>query len=367
MLLNNIRYALRLARRSPGFTAVAVLSLGLGIGANTAIYSLFYTIMLRQLPVVHPEQLVQFLRKAPGEPRNDGYWGWEKYEYFRDHNHVFSALTGTSFDNLASVHMDGADRENLILETVPGNYFAVLGLKPMIGRLIGPEDVPANGEGTVAVVSWSYWNTRLNRDPAVLGKRIWYEDAAKTIIGVAPRTYTGPRVGVRTDIWTPRTKYDLTMLARLKPGVTLQQAQAEMSVLYRSWLEQNAAADKDSKARQIQMEVEPAGAGLVRLRDQYGKPLVLLMAVVGALLLLACINMAGMLLARSAGRQREIAVRIGLGAGRGQLVSQMLTESLLLSGAGTVAGLALAYCGIGVLVGIMASGRAFEHVEIQVQ
>jgi putative ABC transport system permease protein len=360
---NDIRYALRLLRRSPGFTAIAVLSLGLGIGANTAIFSLFYTIMLRQLPVADPEQLVEFLRTTPQEPRSGGYWGWEKYEYFRDRNNVFSAITGTSFDNLAGIHMDGSDRENLILETVLGNYFTVLGLKPAIGRLIGPEDVPASGDGTVVVVSWRYWTTRLNSDPAVLGKRIWYEDAPKTIIGVAPRTYTGPRVGVRTDIWMPRQKHELTMLARLKPGITLQQAQAEMSVLYWNWQQQNAAPG----ASRIQVEVEPAGAGLAHVRDQYGKPLLLLMTVVGLLLLLACINMASMLLARSAGRQRELAVRVGLGAGRGRLVRQMLTESLLLSAAGTVSGVVLAYSGIGVLVRILASGRDFEHIDIQVQ
>ena len=367
MLLNDTLYALRLMRRSPGFTVVAVLSLALGIGANIAIYSLFYTIMLRQLPVAHPEQLVEFLRKAPGEPREMAYWGWDKYEYFRDRNHVFSALTGTSFDNLAGIHIDGTDRENLILETVPGNYFAALGLKPAIGRLIGPEDVPASGEGSVAVVSWSYWNTRLNRNPAVLGKRIWYEDAPKIIIGVAPRTYIGPRVGARTDVWLPRERNDLAILGRLKPGVALQQAQAEMSVLYRNWLEQNPAGGKDPKIRQIQVEVEPAGAGLARVRDQYGQPLALLMTVVGLLLLLACINMASMLLARSAGRQRELAVRVSLGASRGRLMRQMLTESLLLSAAGTVAGVVLAYWGIGQLVRIIASGRAFEHIEIQVQ
>lgn len=362
-MLNDIRYALRLMRRSPGFTAVAVLSLALGIGANTAIYSLFYTIMLRQLPVAHPEQLVEFLRKAPGEPREMAYWGWDKYEYFRDHSHVFSALTGMSFDNLAGIHIDGADGKNLILESVAGNYFAVLGLKPEIGRLIGPEDVPARGDGSVVVVSWSYWNTRLNRDPAVLGKRIWYEDAPKTIVGVAPRSYTGPRVGARTDVWMPSGKSDLAILGRLKPGVRLQQAQAEVSVLYRNWQRQNAPL----RAPQIQVELELAGAGLARVRDQYGKPLVLLTTVVGLLLLLACINMASMLLARSAGRQRELAVRVSLGAGGARLVRQMLTESLLLSGAGTVSGVVLAYWGIGVLVRIMASGRAFEHIEIQVQ
>ncbi len=367
MLLNDIRYALRLMRRSPGFSIVAVLSLALGIGANTAIYSLFYTIMLRQLPVAHPEQLVEFLRQQPGQPREGGYWGWDKYEYFRDHNHVFSAVTGMSFDNLASVHLDGADRENLIEEDVPGNYFTVLGLKPAIGRLIGPEDVPANGMGTVVVVSWSYWNTRLHRDPAAIGQRVWCEDAPKTIIGVAPRAYVGPRVGSQTDIWMPREKNDLTILARLKPGVTLQQAQAEMSVLYRSWLEQSALRNKESKVRQIQLELEPAGAGLAHVRAQYGKPLVLLLGVVGLLLLLACINMASLLLARSAGRQRELAVRIGLGAGRGRLASQMLTESILLSAAGALVGVAVAYSGVAVLVRIMASGRDFEHIEVQVQ
>src|SRR5579872_4926354 len=134
-------------RRSPAFTAVAVLSLALGIGANTAIYSLFYTVMLRPLAVAHPEQLVEPVLDTPEERHWPGYWGWEKYEHFRDHNHVFSGLTGMSFDNLAWVRPEGSDAETLIEENVPGNYFQVLGLKPAIGRLIDPEDVPASGEG----------------------------------------------------------------------------------------------------------------------------------------------------------------------------------------------------------------------------
>src|SRR5579864_2051716 len=153
MLRTDLRYALRLMRRNPGFTAVAVLSLALGIGANTAIYSLFYTVMLRQLPVEHPEQLVELVRNSPSEFHWAGYWAWEQYEYLRDHNHVFSGLTGMSFDNLASVRTEGSDPETLIEENVPGNYFEVLGLKPAMGRLIGPEDVPASGDGDVAVVS----------------------------------------------------------------------------------------------------------------------------------------------------------------------------------------------------------------------
>ncbi len=360
MLLNDIRYALRLMRRSPGFTAVAVLSLALGIGANTAIYSLFYTVMLRQLPVGHPEQLVELVRNSPGEFHWAGYWGWGKYEYLRDHNHVFSGMTGMGFDNLAEVRIPGSDPETLILEAVPENYFRVLGFKPAIGRFFRPEDVPASGNGDVAVVSWSYWERRFQRDPAILGKRIFYRDAPKTVIGVAPHDYVGPRVGSRTDLWTPTGGDDLTMLARLKPGVSIQQAQAEISVLYRrmpSALRVNP---------QSTMELLPAGAGLARVRDQYGKPLVLLAVVVGLLLLLACINMASMLLARSAGRQGELAVRVGIGAGRGQLVRQMLTESLLLSATGAAAGVAVAYFGVDILVRIMASSRAFEHIDIEV-
>ncbi len=366
MLWNDSRYALRLMLRSPGFTAVAVLSLALGIGANTAIFSLFYTVVLRQLPVSHPEQLVELVRDSPAELHWAGYWGSDKYEYLRDHNHVFSGITGMSFDNLASVHGEGFEPETLILENVPGNYFQVLGLKPSIGRLIGPKDVPASGTGDVAVVSWSYWNRRFHRNPAILGKRIFYNDTLKTIIGVAPREYVGPRVGSRTDLWIPVAHGDLTMLARLKPGVTIENAQAEIAVLYRELLKQNAARDKKS-AMETRVELLPAGAGLVRVRDQYGKPLVLVITIVGLLLLLACINLAGMLLARSAGRQREIAVRVGLGASRGHLLRQMLTESVLLSFAGAVFGTFFAYFGTSVLVGIMASSRAFEHIEIQVQ
>src|ERR1039457_6575211 len=366
MLWNDLRYALRLMRRSPGFSAVSVLSLALGIGANSAIYSLFYTVMLRQLPVEHPEQLVELVRDSPNELHWAGYWAWEQYEYLRDHNHVFSGITGMSFDNLASVRTVGSDLETLILENVPGNYFRLLGLKPAVGRLIGPEDVPASGDGDVAVVSWSNWNRRFHRDRSILGKRIFYNDAPKIIIGVAPRTYVGPRVGSRTDFWIPMGHDGLTMLARLKQGVTIEQAQAEIAVLYQVLLEQGAVRGWNPRV-ETRMGLLPAGAGLVRVRDQYGKPLVLLTAVVGLLLLLACINMASMLLARSAGRQRELAVRVGLGASRGRLVRQMLTESVLLSVAGALAGVLVAYFGTRVLVRIIASSRAFEHIEIQVQ
>ncbi len=365
MLWNDLRYALRLMRRNPGFSFVAVLSLALGIGANTAIFSLFYTIMLRQLPVPHPEELVELVRNTPEDRHWAGYWGWEKYAYLRDHTRLFTGLTGMGFDNIASVRTEGSDPDTLILENVPGNYFAVLGLKPAIGRFSGPEDVPARGDGNVAVVSWSYWNRRFHRDPAILGTRIWYNDSPKTVIGVAPPGYVGPRVGSRTDLWIPvGPPFGVTILARMRPGVTIAQAQAEIDVVYRDMLEQ--ASDRRSPRGESRMELLPAGAGLVWMRDRFGKPLALLLAVVGLLLLLACINMAGMLLARGAARQREMAVRVGLGASRGRLMRQMLTESLLLSGAGTLVSILVARVVTGALVRIMASGRVFEHVEIEV-
>jgi predicted permease len=366
MFRNDVRYALRLMRRSPGFTSVAVLSLALGIGANTAIFSLVNTVILQKLPVEQPGQLVELLQKYPGEPRG-GYWSRESYEHFRDHNHVFSALTTTGIDRQLRVQIGDSEPEVLVAENVPGNYFPMLGLKPAIGRLLGPEDVPANALGNVAVLSWAYWTNRFNRDPGILGKRVLMQDRPLTIIGVAPREYKGLQPGIPTDIWIPEETGGGAMVGRLKPGVTVEQARAEAGILFRFTIEERAASDKDSLVRQLKVEVEPASAGLSRVRDRFAKPLILLMGVVGLLLMLACINIASLLLARAAARRREMAVRMGLGASRGQVLRQMLTESVLFSGAGTIVGIVLAYFGVDVLVRIMASGRLHENITIQVE
>jgi len=352
----DLRYAVRLLGRAPAFTAVAIASLALGIGANTAIYSLYYTILVRPLPVAHPEQIVQLLHSTPEDPRNDGYWGWDRFTHIRDHNHVFSDATATSFDNLAEIRLPGAEREALVLENVAGNYFDFLGLRPTIGRFITSADLPVKDEGDVVVISYDYWATRLHRDLGVLGHRIFYRDAPKTIIGVAPRDYVGPRVGNRTDIWQPCVDCDTIPIARLKPGVPIAQAEAEVNVLFR------AITTKPN----VRVVLDPAGAGLSRVRDRYGKALMLLLAIVGLLLLLACINLAGMLLARAAARQREFAVRISLGATARHLVRQLLAESLLLSTTGTIAGVFVAWSATTVLTRIMAAGRAHEHVDLEV-
>jgi predicted permease len=367
MILHDVRFALRLMQKSPGFTAVVVISLALGIGANTAIFSLINAIMLRQMPVERPDQLVAFVQKRPGEDRNDDYMEWSSYEHFRDNNHVFSALTGVWFDNIASVRADDAEADTVVLEKVVGNYFRVLGLKPALGRLIGPEDAPADGVAQVAVLSWSYWNSRFHRDPAVIGKRIFVKDQPVTVIGIAPAAYTGPRVGARTDIWVPSGRDPVRMLGRLKVGATLEQARAEMAVLYRFTLQQRAAQDKDPRIWQTTIEVEKAGAGFGHVREKYGKSLAMLMVVVALLLLLACSNVASLLLARASARQREMAVRVAVGASLGRLTRQMLTESLTLASVGALVGSVIAYFGTGLLVRILASGPVAENLKIEVQ
>lgn len=367
MIWHDVRFALRMMRKSLGFTAAVVISLALGIGANTAIFSLINAIMLRQMSVERPDQLVAFVQKRPGDDLNDDTMEWSSYEHFRDNNHVFSGLTGVWFDNIATVRTDDTETDTVVLENVVGNYFPVLGLKPALGRLIGPEDAPAGGVAQVAVLSWYYWNSRFNRDPSVIGKRIFVRDKPVTLIGIVPEAYTGPRVGARTDLWIPAGRDPVRMLGRLKDGATLDQARAEMALLYRFVVEQRAAQDKDPRIWQTTLDVEKAGGGFGQVREKYAKPLAMLMVVVALLLLLACSNVASLLLARASARQGEMAVRVSIGATLGRLTQQMLTESLILASLGALLGSVIAYFGTGVLVRILASGPVAENLKLEVK
>jgi putative ABC transport system permease protein len=364
----DVRYALRIMRRNAVFTTVTILSLALGIGANTAIFSLINTLMLHMLPVRDPEQLVELLNQYPGDPPLNGF-SERSYEYYRDHNDVFSGITAvqpTRFE----VRGAGLEPDTVLVEAVAGNFFQLLGVKPALGRLISPQDNDMNN--AVAVVSESYWKSRFNLNPAIFGRRIVVEDMPVTVVGVTRPQFRGLHVGVQSGIWVPLAAESmihrigpLQLIGRLKPGVSLKQARAEMAVLFRWTLDERARASKDPLMRQLKFDLEPAGAGLsTGLRYQFAKPLLALMALVGLLLLIACTNIASLLLARAAGRQREMEMRVSLGAGRLRLVRQVLTESLLLSGAGSLAGIWLAYIGAGALVRILASGRGFQDCRL---
>jgi predicted permease len=360
----DVRYAIRGMRGSPGFTAVAVVSLALGIGANTAIFSLLNVVMLRLLPVKEPGRLVELLQKYPGEPRGNGYWSLRSYEYFLAHNHVFSDILGTAIDNQIRLQSDGSADAIGAGEFVTPNYFELLGVQPSMGRPI--ED---KKEG-VAVLSWACWQKRFHGHPDALGKKIIVQGQPATIVGIAPPAFTGLRVEAQTDVWQPlpnRPDTRLVLLARLKPTVTLAQVRAEMAVLYRFTIEERFARSKDPQVRQLKVEVEPAGAGLSTVRDRVGKPLIVLMGLVALLLLIACVNIANMLLARGASREREMALRVGLGASRGRLLRQMLTESLVLSAAGTVAAVFVAYFLTARLIQLLASGRPHERVLLRIE
>ena len=362
-------------RRNPGFTAVAVLSIGLGMGANTAIFTLVNALLLRPLPVRDPGRLVEFLNLYPGDPPINGF-SRASYKHFRDHNHVFSGMTGSGPGMLA-VRAGHGEPEMLEGEFVLGNFFSFLGIRPAAGRLIGPGDANAQ----VAVVSWGYWKNEFNLNPGVVGKRITVADVPATIIGVTPRAFFGLQVGARPQVWLPvalrqmtdrGAREELQLIARLKPGATLAQARAEMAVLYRFTVEERSSSSTNPAMRELQVAVYRAGAGLFsELRNRFAKPLEMMMAVVGLLLLIACTNVASMLMARAAARQREMAIRVCLGAGRLRVVRQMLTESLLLAAAGGVLGIFLAYWGALGLVRIMMSGRPMiglpPHIEISVQ
>jgi predicted permease len=381
----DLRYAARTLRRSPGFIVVAVVSLALGIGANTAIFSLIRTLMLRPLPVSRPEQLVELLSRYPGEPRMNSF-GWRHYEYFRDHNQSFTDLLAVGRVRL---HARGRSREPETIdgEYVTGNFFTALGVRPALGRVIDAgDDQVDSATAASAVVSWSYWTNHLDADPAIVGKVFVVNDVPATVVGVAPREFFGLQVGITPDVWVPaamepalqkpsrRMDGTLTVgiMGRLKPGVTIEEALAEVRVLDGSRLEDMARTRQSAATvRDTTIELAPAAAGFVALRDRFATALLVLMAIVALLLLIACTNVASLLLARGAARQHELALRVSLGAGRVRLVRQALGESCLLAAMGAVIGIAFASVGAERLVRIILSGREFQRlqqrIEIQVE
>jgi len=346
---------------------VAVLTLALGIGANTAIFTMINTLLLKSLPVKDPQQLV--LVKAQGFAS----LGYPLYERFRDGNQSFSGLfatTGISKRSMTVIGAGGAEAEPTWAQAVSGNFFSVLGVPAVAGRSLTVNDDRPGDAQAVAVVSHGFWQRRFGLDPEIIGKRIVLDDIPFTIVGVTPPGFFGFEVGRSPDLWWPiqmfpqvdarqealadKGSWWLRVMGRLKAGASAERAGVEMNVMFNQFLSERAdelGLSQTGRQKYLNrtIELEAAGTGYTRLRGQFQQPLFILMAIAGLVLLIACANLAGLLLARGAARQREFSMRAALGASRFALVRQLATESLLLAAAGGVLGLVLAQCGVPLL------------------
>jgi predicted permease len=353
-MLSDLRYALRGLRRNPAFTIVAVLTLALGIGATTAIFSLFDAVVLKSLPVKSPDEL--YIASA-------GHYGL--YRAFRKETDIFSdVLASGSIEDLDTT-IDNGMPEKTRVSLVSASYFSTLGVPAAMGRAFGAGDDRPAGEPAIAMLSYAYWQRRLARDPNVIGRIIRVRDVPITVVGVAPAGFFGEEVGASPDFWVPLTMWGqivpgrnflnsagtswLRIVGRLKPGVTVPQAEAKLTVTFRRMLEDifgpRMPADVRRDIDESTLKLTPAGQGVSGLRGRFAQPLQLLMAAVILLLLISCANVANLLLARAASRRREVDLRLALGMSRLRLVRQVMTESLALSTIGAGLGLSFAWLG----------------------
>ncbi len=402
-LLQDIRYALRMLMRAPGFTAVAALTLALGIGANTAIFSFLDSVLLRSLPVSHPEELA-LLTDPDSHGQSFGSEGGERsllayseFQYLHDHNEVFSKVFAAD-SQLPEVDITinnssaggGAQKETARVRLVSGEYFDVLGLHPAAGRFFTPEADRVRGGAPIAVISYSFWKSRFALDPSALGASIQIRNNSFEVVGVTTPSFFGETVGEAPDLWIPIAMQDviypgpdllsaspqgllnqhiwLHAIGRLKPGISIAQANVGINIVFKRLIESLMGPVITDKQRQEfldqRLKVQSAGRGASTLHEAFGEPLRFLMVLVGLVLLIACANVANLLLARGAARQREFVMRLAMGADRSRLVRQLLTESLLLATVGAGVGILLAFWADALLLR-MVSGVANGPANIQ--
>jgi predicted permease len=383
-LVQDVRYGLRQLRKSTGFTFVAILSLTLGIGANTAIFTLLNAILLRPLPVQKPGELVLFGDgRAQGSTISipDGNTKLFSYAFFRDlrqKNASFSGIAAVDSNQFATkASIAGAAYQTTHVDLVSGSYFSVLGVPAVLGRTIGESDDSAENAGPVAVASYSWFQRQFNGDPSALGKTIRIQSHDYTLVGVARPGFYGYTVGQSTDLWIPLSMekafsrpgwsglganffQSLYLIGRLKPAVTVTQAGTETNLLFkqilRSYLGPQPSQKHLDDLAHASIQLTPGGRGVSFLRYAFSVPLQILMAIVALVLLIACANIANMLLARGVARTREVAMRMALGATRRRIVFQLFTESVLLAILGALAGTAVAWKASVVLLNMAKPG-----------
>jgi predicted permease len=380
--LQDLQYSIRTLRKSPVFLAVAVLSLALGIGANTAIFTLIHQLILQPLPVREPDRIVMLAGRGKHYGGNNGpdKLSYPMYQEIRDKNQVFSGMFCT-YSGTVSATFQG--RTELIgAEFVSGNYFPVLGIGAALGRTFTASDDLIQGGHPLVMLSHGYWRARFGSDPNIIGKQIVVNGRALTIIGVSPAGFDGVEPGRAPQVRIPITMKDdlprsdflrlnndrfrwTEVFARLKPGVSIGQAQAELQPLFHQILNREVTEPPFAKASPfvkheflaMWMELMPGSKGRSEMRKTYSKPLFALMAIAGLVLLIACSNVANLLIARASSRQKETAVRLALGAGRARIVRQLLVESLVLAVCGGALGAVLAVAVDRALIDFMPPGH----------